>query len=292
MRLGSEPRGCAGPLASPNSCSGSGPCHPACANGPGGAATLVSSTRHGDTVFDGNFREGVDRIVTPVGVALHRRGVSPDVMTVLGVAMAAGCGLAVATGNFFTAAVLLALSGVPDALDGAVAKASGRSGPRGAFFDSVSDRLSDGLIFGGAAWYYAGTDSPRLAVLPFALFLAASLVSYQRAKAESLGFDAKGGLMERAERFIALGIGLLISSLLTAVLWIMLALTVITAATRFLKVWRQASAVSPVPGPRRARPGRSARTERLRARRAARSGASMSDFRARARERMAEFRQR
>jgi CDP-diacylglycerol---glycerol-3-phosphate 3-phosphatidyltransferase len=137
-------------------------------------------------MFDGNLRKGFDKSVAPLGVGLQKAGVSPDVITGVGVAMAAACGAAIGTGNFFTAAVLLLLTGLPDALDGAVAKAAGTSGPRGAYFDSVSDRLSDGLLFAGASWYLAGTDNPRMAMLPFALYLAASLVSYQRAKAESL----------------------------------------------------------------------------------------------------------
>jgi len=80
----------------------------------------------------------------------------------------------------------------------------------------------------------------------------AMLVSYQRAKAESLGFDAKGGLMERAERFIVLGFGLLFSELLIGVLWGMLVLTAIPAVQRFVKVWRQASG-RPLPTPARER---------------------------------------
>jgi CDP-diacylglycerol--glycerol-3-phosphate 3-phosphatidyltransferase len=196
-------------------------------------------------VFDGSFRTAFDRTVAPVGRGLKQAGVSPDVITILGVAMAAGCAIAIGAGNFSLALLLLVLTGVPDALDGAVAKAAGTAGPRGAFFDSVSDRISDGLIFAGAGWYLAGTDQPRMAMLPFALFIAASLVSYQRAKAESLGFEAKGGLMERAERFVVLAFGLLFSALFVPVLWVMLVLTGLTAATRFRKVWRQASGLRP-----------------------------------------------
>ncbi|MEL6984049.1 MAG: CDP-alcohol phosphatidyltransferase family protein [Actinomycetota bacterium] len=197
-------------------------------------------------MFDGNLRTGFDRIVAPVGKNLQRAGVSPDVITAVGVVMAAACGVAIALEQYPLAVLLLALTGLPDALDGAVAKAAGKAGPRGAYLDSVSDRLSDGLLFAGAGWNLAGSDNPRMAMLPFALYIAASLVSYQRAKAESLGFEAKGGLMERAERFIALGFGLLFSGLFVATLWVMLALTVFTAITRFIKVWRQASG-RPVP---------------------------------------------
>ena len=108
------------------------------------------------------------------------------------------------------------LCALPDLLDGAVAKASGTAGPRGAFFDSVSDRVTDALLLGGVAWHLSTTHPGRIAVLPLAVLGASMLISYERAKAESLGFDARGGLMERAERIIALGVGLLFDSLLIA----------------------------------------------------------------------------
>ncbi len=227
-------------------------------------------------MFDGNLRKPFDAAVAPIGSGLQKLGVSPDVITAFGVLMAGACGVAIGTGNFFTAFLLLLATGIPDALDGAVAKAAGTAGPRGAFFDSVSDRLSDGLMFAGAGWYLAGTDEPRMAMLPFGLLIVASLVSYMRAKAESLGYDAKGGLMERAERFIVLGIGLAISPLFVPVLWVMLVLTAATAVFRFHKVWVQASATqvrtTPAKAParrRRARTSerRSARASRSRARR-------------------------
>lgn len=199
-------------------------------------------------MFDGSFRTGFEKIVAPVGAGLVRIGVSPDLITAVGVSMAAACAVAIGNEKFFLAAVLLLATGLPDALDGAVAKASGTTSQRGAYLDSVSDRLSDGLLFAGCGWYLASSDTPRLALLPFGLYIAASLVSYQRAKAESLGYEAKGGLMERAERFIVLGFGLLFSSLLIPVLWVMFALTVATAIFRFIKVWRQASVTHPVVG--------------------------------------------
>jgi CDP-diacylglycerol--glycerol-3-phosphate 3-phosphatidyltransferase len=137
-------------------------------------------------------------------------------------------------------------------LDGAVAKASGTASPRGAFFDSVVDRVSDALLLGGVAWYLDTTQPGRVAVLPMAVLAASMLISYERAKAESLGFDARGGLMERAERLILLAFGLLFESLLVPVLWVMLVLTLFTAGQRFARVWRQASApqVQPLLGGR------------------------------------------
>ncbi len=110
-----------------------------------------------------------------------------------------------------------------------------------------------------------------MSILPFAVASVSSLISYQRAKAESLGIEAKGGLMERAERIIAICVGLLFEPLLIPILWIMLVLTSITAIQRFVKVWKQA-AVAPVTAARiemrrsRRQSRRVARTERRRTR--------------------------
>jgi CDP-diacylglycerol--glycerol-3-phosphate 3-phosphatidyltransferase len=219
-------------------------------------------------MFDGHWRTPVDRGLAPIGASLRRAGVTADIITVAGIVMASAAAVAIGAGHLRLGLLLLILTGIPDALDGAVAKASGTSSTRGAFFDSVSDRLTDALLFGGVAWYLASTEPGRIMMLPVALMAAAMLVSYQRAKAESLGFTAKGGLMERAERFIALGFGLLFSNLLIAVLWVMFVLTAFTAIQRFVKVWRQASGKQPVrrretfTRRRRSRVGATTRTRR------------------------------
>lgn len=196
-------------------------------------------------MFDGKFRSSVDRAVTPLGDGLRRTGLSPDHLTAAGVVLAGAAAVAIATGHMRLGLMLVILAALPDLLDGALAKASGVASQRGAYFDSVMDRVTDAALFGGLAWYYASGSSPRLAVLPFAVMGVSSLISYQRAKAESLGLDAKGGLMERAERIVLLCLGLLFPEILTWVLWVMLVLTAITAVQRFVKVWRQA-AVAPV----------------------------------------------
>jgi CDP-diacylglycerol--glycerol-3-phosphate 3-phosphatidyltransferase len=215
-------------------------------------------------MFDGNWRTTVDRGLAPVGASLRRAGVTADAITVAGIVMAGAAAVAIGAGHLHLGLLLLILTGVPDALDGAVAKASGTSSTRGAFFDSVSDRFTDAMLFGGVAWYLASNEPGRIMMLPVALMAAAMLVSYQRAKAESLGFSAKGGLMERAERFIALGFGLLFNDLLIPVLWVMLVLTAVTAVQRFVKVWRQASGKAPI-----------RRRERVARRRRARAGAGL-----------------
>ena len=214
-------------------------------------------------MFDGRWRSSFEVRLKPVGANIRRTGITADHLTITGVVMAAAAALAIANGALRVGFVLLFLCALPDVLDGAVAKASGTAGPRGAFFDSVSDRVADALLLGGVAWYLASTQPGRIAVLPLAVLAGAMLVSYERAKAEALGFDARGGLMERAERLMALGIGLLFDSLLIPILWIMLALTMVTAVQRFVKVWRQASRVSPIVPPSRWKARRAARpTER------------------------------
>jgi CDP-diacylglycerol--glycerol-3-phosphate 3-phosphatidyltransferase len=195
-------------------------------------------------MFDGRWRARVDRGTTPLGAALSRIGVTADQLTLTGLVMAAGAAFAIGSGHLWVGVILLVASGLPDLLDGPVAKASGTAAPRGAFFDSVADRVTDTLLLGGVAWYLASTHGGKAAVLPFAVLGAAFLVSYERAKAESLGFNAKGGIMERAERIVLLGIGLVFSALLVPVLWVMLVLTLATAVQRFVMVWRQASPAS------------------------------------------------
>jgi CDP-diacylglycerol---glycerol-3-phosphate 3-phosphatidyltransferase len=233
-------------------------------------------------MFDGRWRDTVDRGTGPVGRQLQQVGISADVLTATGLVSAAATAVAVATGHLHLAIALLILTGLHDLLDGPVAKASGTSSVRGAFFDSVTDRVADALILGGIAWYLVSTHPGHLVLLPFAVLAVTSLVSYQRAKAESLGISAKGGLMERAERMILLGIGFLSAAFLVPVLWVMLALTTLTAAGRFTKVWRLAEA-PPSGTARRERRTRTGVRSASRASRAAgRTGAvSASRWRAR-----------
>ena len=226
-------------------------------------------------MFDGRLRTPVDRAVKPIGETLQRVGITADVLTAAGLVIAMIAAVVIGRGGLRGGFVLVVLAAIPDLLDGAVAKAGGTASKRGAFFDSTADRVTDFLLLGGVAWYLSSSAHPHMALLPFAVAGAASVISYQRAKAESLGFDAKGGLMERAERVILLCAGLLFDSLLVPILWIMLVLSLVTAGQRFLKVWRQASAAQPTTERSRAR--RTRRTSRA----TARSGRRAEAFRRR-----------
>jgi CDP-diacylglycerol--glycerol-3-phosphate 3-phosphatidyltransferase len=200
-------------------------------------------------VFDGKFRAPVDAAVKPIGAALRKTKVTPDHLTVVGLVLGAAAAVAVGGGWLRIGLLLVILAALPDLLDGALAKASEAASQRGAFFDSTVDRITDALLLGGITYYFAETEDPRLTLLPFAVMAVSSLISYQRAKAESLGLDAKGGLMERAERIVAICVGLFLEpwfdGALVWIMWGMLILISITAVQRFVKVWTQA-AVAPV----------------------------------------------
>ncbi len=211
-------------------------------------------------MFDGRFRLQVERAVRPVGERLRRTKVTPDHLTVVGLLVALGAAVSIALGALQLGLLLVVLAALPDLFDGALAKASNQASQRGAFFDSTVDRVTDALLFGGVAWWLADTRGAHAALLPFAVLAVSSLIADQRAKAESLGLEAKGGLMERAERIILLCVGLLFDWLLWWSMWVMLVLVAMTAMQRFVKVWRQAAVA----------PATAARLEERRARRASR----------------------
>jgi CDP-diacylglycerol--glycerol-3-phosphate 3-phosphatidyltransferase len=216
-------------------------------------------------MFDGRFRAPVERAVKPIGDGLRRTGLTPDHLTLIGLLLAVAAAIVIALGGLRGGLLLVILAALPDLLDGALAKASNNASQRGAFFDSVADRVTDMLLLGGVGWYVATEYGAHAALLPFAVMGLSALISYQRAKAESLGLSAKGGLMERAERVILLCIGLLFDSILVPILWVMLVLTAVTAVQRFVGVWKQAVA-APVVLERQA-----ARRNRRFARRSARA---------------------
>src|SRR5277367_4130671 len=136
-------------------------------------------------MFDGRWRDTVDRGTEPVGRRLQQAGISADVLTATGLVSAAATAVAVATGHLHLAIVLLVLTGLHDLLDGPVAKAAGTSSVRGAFFDSVTDRVADAVLMGGVTWYLIGRHEGHLILLPLAVLGVTALVSYERAKAES-----------------------------------------------------------------------------------------------------------
>ncbi len=190
-------------------------------------------------MLDKRLRSSISQGLAPIGKGLERAGISANLLTGIGLGFSVITALLIAVGELRWAVLGLIASGFVDLLDGAVARRTGQASPRGAFFDSVTDRVSDAVVLGGVAWYLAG-EGRYLSILAFAAAGLSMLISYERARAEGLGYDAKGGLMERAERMVLLGFALFFNLLVPA-LWLMIFLMSITAVQRFIKVWRQAS---------------------------------------------------
>ena len=189
-------------------------------------------------MLDRRWRARAEETLEPVGRTLHRMGISADLLTFLGLLAAVGTAFLIANGELGFAVLGVILTGLPDLLDGSVARHSGTASARGAFFDSVCDRVADAVLLGGVAWYL--NDDGNAPVLVFAVLGLSMLISYERAKADALGLSAHGGVMERFERLFLLGVGLALNELVI-VLWIMLTLTTYTALHRFVMVWAQAS---------------------------------------------------
>ena len=179
-----------------------------------------------------------------------RWGVSPDVVTLVGTLGVAAGALIFFPGGHLLAGVLFITAFVfSDLIDGAMARKTGRSSTFGSFWDSTLDRIADGAIFGGLALYFAGPgDSDLYLSLCLWSLVMGSVVSYARAKAESLGLDARGGLAERPDRLVLIlvstGIGAIfgIPVLTKIALWILAFAATGTVVFRVQKVYRQAVA--------------------------------------------------
>ena len=192
-------------------------------------------------MLDQKLRVYWDGVMGPVGRGVARSGITPNVLTVLGVVVTVAAGAFILQGRLGVAALLLAGAAIFDVLDGAVAKATGRATRFGALLDSTTDRLGDASIYLALAWLY-GVDpdvSSRRSLVAAGLALGtlvfAFLVSYVKARAEGLGYEAKTGLAERAERMIITFFGLVFDAVPIA-LGILLAASVVTVLQRLLHV--------------------------------------------------------
>ncbi|PYP87078.1 MAG: CDP-alcohol phosphatidyltransferase family protein [Blastocatellia bacterium AA13] len=150
------------------------------------------------------------RVMNAVVRALARSRINPNALTFIGLVMNIGCAFLYGYGRFFLAGLLMILANLFDMLDGRVARLRGRVTQFGAFFDSVIDRYSDIVVFVGIMVFYAspGADHSPLRVALTGIALVGSvMISYSRARAESLDIACKVGFLERPERVVLLIIG-------------------------------------------------------------------------------------
>ena len=152
------------------------------------------------------FRAFWTKVFSPVARLFLRLGISPDAVTIVGtVGVCTGALVFFPRGEFLIGVLVCTAFVFSDLVDGHMARLSGSSTKWGAFLDSTLDRFGDAAIFAGLALYYAGPgDSRPLTGLAIYCLVLGSITSYARARAESLGMEAKGGIAERADRLVAI----------------------------------------------------------------------------------------
>jgi CDP-diacylglycerol--glycerol-3-phosphate 3-phosphatidyltransferase len=164
------------------------------------------------TVSHGVVPEGAARVtrggLAPLAIRLHALGVSPNAVTLLGVGLTLAGAALLATEQPLAALVVLLAGSLADTLDGAIARAAGGGTELGAFLDSTVDRVADAAFFAAAAWLGASRADAILFWAAILALCASFLVSYVRAKAESLGTTATVGPAPREARLVILLIGL------------------------------------------------------------------------------------
>src|SRR5215469_2689230 len=152
-----------------------------------------------------NFlRPGIQRLLSPVGQALARTPVTPNMITVVGTVGVCGSALALfPIGELFPGAASATVFVITDMLDGMLARVKGTSGPWGAFLESTMDRIGDAAVFGGITiWFIRNPADHVLAVVTLFCLACGLCVSYVKARAQSLGLKCDVGLIERPERLI------------------------------------------------------------------------------------------
>ena len=153
------------------------------------------------------LKKGALRVIEPAISFLARNNVSPNTITTVGTLLTVAAGVVYGTGHIMTAGWIMAVTAFFDVVDGAVARRTGRSTVFGAFYDSSLDRVADGALMAGLTVFYATNPIHHnlyMMVVCLCGIVGTFLVSYTRARAESLGIDAKVGVMQRPERIVLL----------------------------------------------------------------------------------------
>jgi len=199
------------------------------------------------------LREPVYRIIDPVVRWLIRMRVHPNAISTAGFVVTLAAGLFYHQDHVRTAGLLVLLGGVIDIFDGRVARESGLESKFGAFYDSTLDRLSEVVVFVGLASLYntfrADVEDVAMVYVILMALGGSLMVSYTRARAESLGLDCKVGLMQRAERVVLLGLGSAVFGLawdglaLDLIIIVVAVLTNLTAIQRIVWVYQHGKGV-------------------------------------------------
>jgi CDP-diacylglycerol--glycerol-3-phosphate 3-phosphatidyltransferase len=203
-------------------------------------------------MFGASIGRGAMRIINAMVQGLASAGVSPNILTAIGVSINIGCGVLFGLGDFFWAGIVLIVANLFDMLDGNVARLTGNVTKFGGFLDSSLDRLSDMVSFFGIMIFYAG-NSPQHSLLNVFLagvgMIASVMVSYTTARSESLGVKANVGFLQRPERVVLLIIGALstwnwasdnfFANRMPQVLWVLAVGSIWTLIHRMYFIWTE-----------------------------------------------------
>jgi CDP-diacylglycerol---glycerol-3-phosphate 3-phosphatidyltransferase len=187
-------------------------------------------------------------LFSPLARWLLKIGVSPDAITIVGTAgVVVGALVFYPLGQLWWGTIFITAFIFSDVIDGIMARMQDRGGPWGNFLDSTLDRVADGALFAGLAiWFFTGGGETAIAVAAVVCLVLGMVVSYVRAKAESLGFQANVGIAERAERLVSVLVvtgftGLGLPSIVLFVTLVLLGVaSLVTVVQRVLAVRRQA----------------------------------------------------
>lgn len=201
------------------------------------------------------FRAFWTKVISPIAHLLIRLGVSPDAVTLVGtLGVCAGALVFFPQGKLLTGVLVITAFVFSDLLDGYMARTTGRVSKFGAFWDSTLDRVGDGAIFIGLALYFAWEEPSRVhLVLCLVCLLMGAVTSYARSRGESLGYEVKVGIAERADRLVAILVMTGFSAifdlpvLLSIALWTLAAASTITVVQRVWVVRKQALAEAALP---------------------------------------------
>ena len=185
------------------------------------------------------------RLLDPLVRALAKRKIHPNSLTLAGFVITCMAAVALSKGSLRTGGLLILLGGLCDTLDGNLARSTDKTTRFGALLDSVMDRYSEFVMFLGIAAYFIILKNDFILVVTFIALCGSIMVSYTRARAESLGFESKAGMTQRAERIVFLGFGALIHPMVFKLsIWLVAILSNITALQRL----RQAARHDASPG--------------------------------------------
>jgi CDP-diacylglycerol--glycerol-3-phosphate 3-phosphatidyltransferase len=208
--------------------------------------------RRGDSLLSTRAKEAARAVLAPVvrlAVALR---LTPNAITVIGFGVVVGAALLIASGSLLAGALVLTAGSLLDAVDGALARATGGSSAFGSFLDSTLDRAAEAVLFGGVAAYYLNTAAdPALPVLLALLALAGSfMVSYTRARAEGIGLTASVGLAPRLERLVLIvaGIGLAGIGFEGGLIGALAIIAILSVATTMQRIWHVHRLSTALPG--------------------------------------------